>query len=96
MTFHNLSSREGSGAGSCLGSGIGSGACSGSVGKINANTLPLIIDWLKKHDVPYDEIYTAKPWCGEHGFYIDDRAIRPEEFVRLSYFEICALIGIES
>lgn len=69
---------------------------SGSVGKINAHTLPVIIEWLKKHDVPYDEIYTAKPWCGDSGFYIDDKAIRPEEFVGLSYNEICTLIGIES
>ena len=69
---------------------------SGSVEKINAHTLPVIIDWLRKHNVPYDEIYTAKPWCGEDGFYIDDKAIRPDEFVELSYPEICLLIGIES
>ena len=64
----------------------------GSVGKINANTLPVIIDWLNKHDVPYDEIYVGKPWCGTEGFYVDDRAIRPSEFVSLSLSEINALI----
>lgn len=67
----------------------------GNVGKINANTLPLIIDWLERHQVPYDEIYTGKPWCGTEGFYVDDRALRPDEFVRLSVEDICALIGIK-
>ncbi|MCA1956094.1 capsular biosynthesis protein, partial [Zymomonas sp.] len=64
----------------------------GSVGKINANTLPIILDWLKKHDVPYDEIYVGKPWCGNDGFYIDDRAIRPSEFLNFSLDEINQLI----
>jgi len=63
-----------------------------SVGKITAHTLPVIIDWLRKHDVPYDEIYIGKPWCGLEGFYIDDRAIRPSEFLSLSLEEIQALI----
>lgn len=65
----------------------------GSTGKINANTLPIIIDWLNKHNVPYDEIYTGKPWCGFEGFYIDDKAIRPNEFTELSYEEITQLIS---
>ncbi|MFT9026600.1 capsular biosynthesis protein [Acetobacter indonesiensis] len=64
----------------------------GAVGKINANTLPVIIEWLKKHDVPYDEIYIGKPWCGTEGFYIDDRAVRPSEFLSLSLEEINTLI----
>jgi len=64
----------------------------GSIGKINANTLPVIIEWLKKHKVPYDEIYVGKPWCGKEGFYIDDRAIRPSEFISMSFEEITKLI----
>lgn len=63
----------------------------GNVGKISVNTLPIIIEWLKKHDVPFDEIYVGKPWCGFEGFYVDDKAIRPSEFVNLSYQEIQAL-----
>lgn len=66
----------------------------GNVGKINLNTLPIITEWLKKHDVPCDELIVGKPWCGHDGFYIDDRAIRPEEFVNLSYDEISALLDI--
>lgn len=64
---------------------------SGNIGKINANTLPLIIKWLDRHVVPYDEIYVGKPWCGHEGFYIDDKAVRPDEFVNLSYEELRAL-----
>jgi capsule biosynthesis phosphatase len=65
----------------------------GNVGKINAHTLPVLMDWLKRHNVPYDEIWTGKPWCGTDGFYVDDKAIRPDEFVSLSYSEIRELIS---
>lgn len=67
----------------------------GNVGKINANTLPIIVGWLDKHEVPYDEIYTGKPWCGTDGFYVDDRALRPDEFVQLSVEDIRKLVGIK-
>ncbi|KGG83407.1 capsular polysaccharide biosynthesis protein [Comamonas thiooxydans] len=67
----------------------------GNVGKINANTLPIIVGWLDKHKVPYDEIYTGKPWCGTDGFYVDDRALRPDEFVQLSVEDIRKLVGIK-
>jgi capsule biosynthesis phosphatase len=66
-----------------------------SIGKINAHTLPVIIEWLKRHDVPYDEIHVGKPWCGADGFYVDDRAIRPSEFLALSLDEIQALFRQE-
>lgn len=68
---------------------------SGNVGKITANTLPVIISWLDRHEVPYDEIYVGKPWCGHEGFYVDDRSIRPDEFAKLSYDEIKILTGIK-
>lgn len=66
-----------------------------SVGRINALTLPGILAWLNAHDVPYDEIHVGKPWCGTDGFYIDDKAVRPSEFARLSYDEIQALLAAE-
>jgi capsule biosynthesis phosphatase len=65
----------------------------GNIGKINAYTLPIIIEWLDKHNVPYDEIIVGKPWCGTDGFYIDDRAIRPSEFLSYNYTEIINLIN---
>jgi capsule biosynthesis phosphatase len=69
---------------------------SGNVGKINIHTLPIITEWLDKHGVPYDEIIVGKPWCGHDGFYIDDKAIRPSEFARLSYDEIKQLLDKEN
>lgn len=67
----------------------------GNVGLINVHTLPKIIEWLNKHDIPYDEIFVGKPWCGKEGFYVDDRAIRPSEFVKHSYSEIVKMIEAE-
>jgi capsule biosynthesis phosphatase len=64
----------------------------GNVGKINIHTLPVITNWLDRHNVPYDEVIVGKPWCGHEGFYIDDRAIRPSEFVNLTFDEINRLI----
>jgi capsule biosynthesis phosphatase len=66
-----------------------------SIGKINAVTLPIALDWLKRHDVPFDEIYVGKPWCGSDGFYVDDKAVRPSEFAQLSYDEIRVLLANE-
>lgn len=67
----------------------------GNIGKINANTLPVAVEWLRQHDVPFDEIYVGKPWCGHEGFYIDDRAVRPSEFVSMSYGEIEQMLNKE-
>ena len=69
---------------------------SGDVGKINAHTLPVILDWLATHNVPYDRVIVGKPWCGTDGFYIDDKAIRPSEFIKLTYAEIQSLFLKES
>lgn len=64
-----------------------------SVGRINALTLPVVIDWLERHQVPYDEIHVGKPWASDGGFYVDDRAVRPDEFVSLTHEQIKALTG---
>lgn len=53
----------------------------GNVGKINVHTLPIVLDWLERHQVPHDEVLVGKPWCGFDGFYIDDRCVRPDEFI---------------
>ena len=65
----------------------------GSVGHITAHTAPGIIEWLKRHDIPYDELHIGKPWCGDGGFYVDDKAVRPDEFAALSYDDVLVLIG---
>lgn len=68
----------------------------GNIGKINIHTLPIIIEWLEKHNVPYDEIYVGKPWCGYDGFYVDDKSIRPSEFATMTYEEIQTLLEKEN
>lgn len=65
----------------------------GAVGKINVHTLPVILDWLNRHQVPFDEVIVGKPWCGHDGFYVDDRAVRPSEFVSMTPDQIRALLG---
>lgn len=60
----------------------------GNVGKINAHTAPVLIAWLKKWDIPFDEIIFGKPWAGVHGVYVDDRAVRPDEFMKYSPEEL--------
>ena len=64
-----------------------------NIGKINIYTLPNIITWLQKYDVPFDEVYVGKPWCGFEGFYVDDKSIRPAEFINLSYEQIQDLLN---
>ena len=64
----------------------------GNIGLINARMLPGLMTWLDTHQVPYDEIHVGKPWAGATGFYVDDRAVRPAEFLNLTVSEIGALI----
>lgn len=67
----------------------------GNIGKINANTGKILFEWLEKYEIPFDEIYFGKPWCGKNGFYIDDKAIRPSEFKKLDYASILKLLEEE-
>lgn len=67
----------------------------GSIGHLNVHTLPTVIEWLNSNDVPYDEVHVGKPWCGNEGFYIDDKAIRPSEFLRLGYAEVLEVLSEE-
>ena len=63
----------------------------GNIGLINANTAKVLLQWLDKWNIPYDEIIYGKPWPGHHGFYVDDRTVRPDEFLKLSVDEMDAL-----
>ena len=53
----------------------------GNIGIINKNTAKILLNWLDKWEIPYDEIIYGKPWPGHKGFYVDDRTIRPDEFL---------------
>jgi len=65
----------------------------GDLELIHKYTAPILSDWLKKWEIPYDEIVYGKVWPGHKGFYVDDRTIRPDEFLKYSPEElenICA------
>lgn len=65
----------------------------GNIGLINANTAKVLLAWLDKWRIPYDEIIYGKPWAGHKGLYVDDRAVRPDELLKHSFEEleqICA------
>ncbi|MBQ9549415.1 MAG: capsular biosynthesis protein [Lachnospiraceae bacterium] len=66
----------------------------GDLELIHKHTEPVLREWLKKWDIPFDEIVFGKVWPGHKGFYVDDRTVRPDEFLRCSpeeMEEICAL-----
>ena len=63
----------------------------GNIGMINANTAKVLLQWLDKWDIPYDEIIYGKPWPGHKGFYVEDRTVRPDQFLNCSVEEMDAL-----
>ena len=60
----------------------------GNLGLINKRTARVLLDWLDKWDIPYDEIIYGKPWPGHKGFYVDDRTVRPDEFLNCTVEEL--------
>jgi len=68
----------------------------GNIGKINVHTVPVILDWLSRNQVEFDEVVVGKPWCGKDGFYVDDRALRPDEFARMTPEEAAQTISANS
>lgn len=59
-----------------------------NLGIINVKTAPILLEWLKKWDIPFDELLLGKPWPSHFGFYVDDRAVRPLEFLNNSLEEL--------
>jgi capsule biosynthesis phosphatase len=69
----------------------------GDLAAILEHVLPTMVEWLDRHAIAYDEVRMAKPWPGHDGFYVDDRAVRPREFLTLSLEQLaerCAADGI--
>ena len=58
------------------------------ISKINKHTKPILEKWLERWEIPYDELIVGKPWPGKNGFYVDDKAIRPNELLQLNLEEI--------
>jgi capsule biosynthesis phosphatase len=65
----------------------------GNVGLINKHTAPKLLDWLQHWNIPFDELHFGKPWPGHDGFYVDDRAVRPDEFLKYDADELRALLA---
>ena len=42
---------------------------------IRSQMVPTLQDWLLRNNLPEGEIYIGKPYCGEQGIYVDDKAI---------------------
>lgn len=61
---------------------------SGNIGLINKYTARVLLEWLDKWNIQYDEIIYGKPWPGHKGFYVDDRTIRPDEFLSKTIGEL--------
>ncbi len=55
----------------------------GSLGLINKHTAPILLEWLHRNNIPYDEIYYGKPW-GPSVQYIDDKSISIQDFIESS------------
>lgn len=66
----------------------------GNIELIEEFTRPILLDWLYKYDVPFDELILGKPWNDE-GYYIDDNAVRPKEFLTMSHDEIMEMLDKE-
>ena len=50
----------------------------GDINKVIEDVGELTIDWLKEHDVPYDELQFGKP---NAVYYVDDKALLPNQFI---------------
>ena len=51
--------------------------CQGNVGMVVARQGAVTLDWLKRHNIEYDEIHFGKPHAQ---VYIDDNAVRFESW----------------
>jgi len=60
----------------------------GNIGLRTAHTVPVLLEWLKRNEIPFDELRIDKPWHGFRGFTVDDKAVPPKVFTSLSADEI--------
>ena len=51
----------------------------GDINKIIEDVGQVTTDWLKEHDVPYDELIWGKPYSST--YYVDDKAMTPSSFL---------------
>lgn len=58
----------------------------GDIDKVVADVGQVTIDWLKKHNVPYDELRFGKPYSST--WYVDDKAMNLEQFFKWVDYEV--------
>ena len=62
--------------------------CDSNLGKVIKNVGKVTLEWLELNNVEYDEIFFGKP---NASLYIDDRALRFEDWNKLSAEQIISL-----
>lgn len=58
----------------------GIGRSGGNIELVRDDVVEEITSFCSKYNVPFDELVIGKPWGR---YYVDDKAIRPDEFVNL-------------
>ena len=58
----------------------GMGRSNGQIELVQEEVINEIASFCSKWGVPYDEIIVGKPWAA---MYVDDKALRPDEFANL-------------
>ncbi len=53
------------------------GTCNNNLGKVIANQAPIVIRWLDKWDIPYDELLFGKP---NVDYFVDDKCFKFENW----------------
>lgn len=56
--------------------------CGGDESRVLANVGQITLDWLSRHEVPFDGIRFGKPYA-RRGFYVDDKSMTPEAFLAM-------------
>ena len=56
------------------------GTYNNNIGKVIANQSKVVINWLDKFEIPYDEVHFGKPVAD---FYIDDKGYKLENWTKL-------------
>ena len=70
--------------------------CNNNVAKVIARQAPVIIEWCKKYDCPYDELLFGKPHVD---FFIDDKGIQFtnwEDTMKVLYSKIEKIEGTKN
>lgn len=65
--------------------GRGMASCNGDINLIKERNEAILVDWLARHNVPYDELIFGKP-LGD--FYVDDKGKSIEDFLNSKYEEL--------